>query len=70
MPLFEVAILEAPSRKAAEDGATERLAFPPTFVISKDPQSAAHRAVMENPDKVKDLDKARMQVLVRPFGPG
>ena len=70
MPLFEVAILVAPSRKAAEDGATEQIAFHPAFVVAKDAQSAALQAVMENHEKVKDIDKARMQVLVRPFGPG
>lgn len=67
MPLFEVAILEAPSKKAAEDGATERLAFGPVFVIAKEGQSAALRAVMENPQKMTEIDKSRMQVLVRPF---
>lgn len=67
MPLFEVAILEVPSKKEVEDGATEKLAFGPTFVIAGDAQSAAIKAVMENSDKAGKVNMEKMQVLVRPF---
>ena len=66
MPLFEVAILEHPKKKKDEEySGQERLALGPVFVIAKDSQSAAISAVMDNP--VKDIDRQRMQVLVRPF---
>jgi len=68
MPLFEVAILEMPSKKELEDGtAVERLAFGPKFVVAKDAQSAAIRAVLDNAGDAGKVDQARMQVLVRPF---
>jgi hypothetical protein len=68
MPLFEVAILEIPSKKEIEEGTgLEKLAFGPTFVVAKDGQSAAIKAVLENPDKAGKMDQSRMQVLVRPF---
>lgn len=68
MPLFEVAILEVPTKKEAEENnASERLAFGPVFVVAKDGQSAAIKAVLENGEKAGAVDKSKMQVLVRPF---
>jgi len=65
MPLFEVAIIEKPTRKEAEDGATEKLVFGPSPVIAKDQQSAVVVALL-GPDRPKvDMNKA--EVLVRPF---
>ncbi len=65
MPLFEVAILEKPTKKEAEDGKPERLAFGPKAVIANDPQSAAISAVLDGEKLV--IDRSRMEVLVRPF---
>jgi hypothetical protein len=65
MPLFEVAILERPTKKDAEDGKTERLAFGPRPVVAADPQSAAIAAVLDAGNI--DVDRQRMEVLVRPF---
>ena len=68
MPLFEVAIMEVPTKKEVEEGTgEEKLAFGPTFVVAKDGQSAAIRAVLENAGKVGEINKDKMQVLVRPF---
>lgn len=66
MPLFEVAILEKPTKKDAEDGKGERLAFGPKAIVARDSQSAAIAAVLSE-DKI-DVDRQRMEVLVRPFG--
>lgn len=64
--LFEVAILEKPTKKEVEDeGKAERLVFGPKAVIANDPQSAAIAAVLDG-EKI-DVDRARMTVLVRPF---
>ena len=67
--LFEVAILETPTKKEAEDGKTERLVFGPKAVVANDGQSAAIAAVLDgNDDGMKlTVDRSRMQVLVRPF---
>ena len=65
MPLFEVAILEKPTVKDAEDGKGERLVFGPKAVVARDSQSAAIAAVMEG-DGVT-CDHQRMEVIVRPF---
>lgn len=68
MPLFEVAILEQPTKKDAEDGKGERLVFGPSAVVASDGQSAAIAAVMgASSDDLKAIDRQRMQVLVRPF---
>jgi hypothetical protein len=66
MPLFEVAILEKPTRKEAEDGASEKLVYGPKAVVARDGQSAAIAAVMDG-DVPTTIDKSRMEVLVRPF---
>jgi hypothetical protein len=66
MPLFEVAILEKPTKKEAEEGASERLVFGPKAVVARDNQSAAIAAVMGE-EVPKDIARERMEVLVRPF---
>ena len=65
MPLFEVSILERPTKKEAEDGASEKIVMPITAVVATDKQSAGIIAVMDA-DSI-DVDRSRMQVLVRPF---
>lgn len=65
-PLFEVAILEQPTKKQAEEGGVEKLVFGPKPVVAADSQSAAIAAVMDSTAKV-EVDRTRMQVLVRPF---
>lgn len=66
MPVFEIAIIEKPTKKAAEDGAIERLIFGPKAVVAKDSQSAAIGAVMGG-DMPKNVDLTRIDVLIRPF---
>lgn len=65
MPLFEVAILEKPTKKEAEEGKGEKLVLPPTPVIAADDQSAAVAAVLDAKDL--NVDRSRMEILVRPF---
>ena len=65
MPLFEVAILETPTKKEAEEGKSEKLIMAPKPVVANDEQSAAVIIAMEQKDIV--VDKSRMVVLVRPF---
>lgn len=65
MPLFEVAIIEKPTRKEAEEGATEKLVFGPAPVIAKDQQSAVVVALLGKDRPAVDMNKA--EVLVRPF---
>lgn len=64
MALFEVAILERPTKKEAEEGAEERLVFGPKAIVANDGQSAAIAAVMGEGITV---EKSRMVVLTRPF---
>jgi hypothetical protein len=67
MPLFEVAIVQRPTKKELDEGTgVETLVFGPKAVIARDGQSAAISAVMDG--GVKDgVDRTRMDVLVRPF---
>lgn len=65
MPLFEVAILEKPTKKDSEDsGAQEKLVFGPKAVVARDSQGAVVVAVSDGQIKV---NPDRMEVLVRPF---
>ena len=66
MPLFEVAILEKPTKKEAEEGASEKLVFGPKAVVARDGQSAAIAAVMGG-EVPQTIARERMEVLVRPF---
>lgn len=66
MPLFEVAILQKPTKKEAEDGKAETIIFGPKPVIARDDQSAGFAALRDE-DVPRDLDINRAEVLVRPF---
>ena len=65
MPLFEVAIVQKPTKKEAEEGATETLVFGPKAVIARDQQGAAVAAILGG-DK-PDCDMNKCDILVRPF---
>ncbi len=73
MPLFDVAVIQKPSKKEVEEnGASESLILGPLSVIAKDAQSAAIKAIgkydpsaRQPGQPVFDLDKC--EVLVRPF---
>lgn len=66
MPLFEVAILERPTAKEAEEeNKVERLVLGPIAVIATTPQNAAVSAVLDA--KEVNIDRSRMEILVRPF---
>lgn len=69
MPLFEVAILEKPTKKEVEEeGAIEKLLTDPLLtVVATDEHSAALLAALKAGIPA-DVDKARLKVLVRPFG--
>jgi hypothetical protein len=67
MPLFEVAILQKPTKKEVEEeGKTETLVYGPKAVVARDPQGAGIAAVM-SPDAPKGIDPSKCEVLVRPF---
>ena len=66
MPLFEIAILEKPTQKQREDGASEKLVFGPKAVVANNEQDAAISAVMDG-GLPAGLDRSRMEVLIRPF---
>lgn len=67
MPLFEVAVLVNPTKAESEAGKGQVLALPPTAVVARDSQSAAIAAVLDSNGKLNDIDRTRMEVLVRPF---
>lgn len=66
MPVYEVCIVQKPTRKEAEDGGMEKLLYGPKAVVAKDPQAAAIGAVMGG-ELSKDADLTRLDVLIRPF---
>ena len=69
MPLYEVAILEQPTRTERDEGLTERLISGPKALVARDAQHAGILAVLDR-DEANDLDhldRSRLMVLVRPF---
>jgi hypothetical protein len=67
MPLFDVAIIQKPTKKEIEEGTgVEKLLFGPKSVLARDGQTAAIAAVT-GPDAPESLDMNRAEVLVRPF---
>jgi hypothetical protein len=64
MPLFEVAVLEKPTKDAADKGDAEKLVLGPVPVVAKDPDVAKILACKKLPD---DVATDRLEVLVRPF---
>jgi len=67
MPLYEVAVMEAPTKKAAEDGAGTKLIFGPVAIVANDESGAILEACLENADSLKNVPKERRVVVVRPF---
>lgn len=66
MPLFEVAIIQTPTKKEIEEGTgAEKLLFGPEFALARDAQTAAITAIMSKAPAGLDMNRA--QVLVRPF---
>ena len=66
MPVFEVVIVQKPTKKEAEDGGIEKLLLGPKAVVAKDAQAAAIGSVMSG-ELPKDADLTRIDVLIRPF---
>ena len=65
--VFIVTVLQTvPYNKAAEDEPAPKLVLAPTALVARSEQDAAIKIVMGN-DKLKDVDKDRIEVLVRPF---
>lgn len=64
MPMFEVAIIEKPTKNASEDGAVDKLVFGPKAVIAASKEAAIVAATKSYEGTA---EPARMEVLVRPF---
>ena len=73
MPLFEVAILEKPTKSDEAEGAVERLVFGPKALVAASINAAEMAAILEAGAAIlkgsTDFPEisARMRVLVRPF---
>ena len=65
--LYEVAVLEKPTLEQVKEGAVEKLIFGPRAVVASDDRNAAIAVVIENAAVFTQVDKSRMEVLVRPF---
>ena len=66
MPLFEVAIIEKPTKKQKESGEEGKLLFGPKAMMASDYKTANMKALQS----VKDLSKLKpslVEVLIRPF---
>lgn len=66
--VFEVLIVQHPSKKEIEDGNTlEKILLGPVTVVASDVQAAAIAVVMDHPSELQGVDRGRMQVFARPF---
>ena len=64
MPVFEVLIVEMPTKKGREDGELETLVLGPEAVVARNQQAAA---IIASRRMEKDTNLDRMEVIVRPF---
>ena len=64
MPIFEVVVVEMPTKNGREDGELETLVLGPEVVVARNGQAAAIIASRKMDD---DVDTGRLEVLVRPF---
>ena len=71
MPLYEIAVLEHPTDKAAKDGELEKLIYGPSTVIAKDDKAAAMQVMLGDELRTamaeNNADSSRVEVVVRPF---
>ena len=68
--IYWVAIEEVPSKKEQdENNAMPKLVLPPVAVSARDDKDAAIKVALDpaNATILKDVDKNRMSVVVRPF---
>lgn len=65
MPLYEVAIIEKPTRRESESGVNEKLVYGPKPVIARNAQNAVVVALLGG-DK-PEFDVNKVEVLVRLF---
>ena len=61
--LYDVAILEKPTKKEAEAGKKEKLKYGPQAIVADTEEGARIQAIKACPD----IDTDRAQVLIRPF---
>lgn len=66
MPLFEIAVISAPSKKEIEDGQTEKLIFGPKAIVAANDQAAVF-GVVQGETALAGVDFSKIKVLVRPF---
>ncbi len=64
--LFEVAVLEKPKPKDAEEGKLENLVLK-TDVVATDAQAAGLKVIMNEKTLLERVDPDRMILVVRPF---
>ena len=64
--LFEVAVLEKPKPKDAEEGKLERLVLR-MDVVASDDKAAGLKIIMNEKEKLSGVDPDRMILVVRPF---
>lgn len=63
--LYEVAIIEKPTKKAAEEGKSERLVFGPKPIVAGSEQAAGLLAGKDANLEGANLDQ--LEVYIRPF---
>ena len=69
MAVFEIIVLEHPSRKAAEDtGALERLILGPIAMVARDATSAGAKTIAEHGEALKGVNTDSMEVVERGNG--
>lgn len=69
MKLFEVAIVDKGKVDTSNGNIIEkaRIVMDPTSVLAKDTQDAVIAIALSKPEYFKDVDRSRLEILVRPF---
>jgi hypothetical protein len=65
--LFDIVIIEKPTKKQEEDGALEKILFGPKTIPARDKDHAKTLALLHSEFTAGDATKSRVEVIVRPF---
>lgn len=67
MDLFEVIVIEHPSKKEEKKGGRPQIIVGPKFVFAEDEPTASYETIVSHADELKDKDSNRVEVRIRPF---
>jgi hypothetical protein len=65
--LYEVVIIENPTKKERKNNIKPEILVGPNLVFGEDEQAVSYETIVNNADLLKDKDANRIEVRIRPF---